>query len=132
MPNGLSSGRRLEMGCHFNQYDMQMCVSCQTTKTTRLAATTGATAMTRVVTIFRVPVVIAIVLIEYLYRKYLSFSLYYQMGHEAPPGGPRSRNHTDFLSFSRIHAINEKFGFSRKKARIGQKKTFHEITHVFG
>ena len=40
---------------------------------------------------------------------------------EAPQGGPRSRNHADFLPFSRIHAINEKFRFSRKNAKIGQK-----------
>ena len=33
-------------------------------------------------------------------------------------GGPRSCNHADFLSISRIDAINENLGFSRKIAEI--------------
>ena len=60
---------------------------------------------------------------------------------EALPGGPSSRNHATFFAFSRIYAINEKLGFSRKNAKIRRKKCFsrnyasfcrfHEIEHIF-
>ena len=40
---------------------------------------------------------------------------------KVPQGGPQSRNHADFLPFSRIYTINEKLGFSRKNAKIGRK-----------
>ena len=42
--------------------------------------------------------------------------------NEPPPrGSPQSRNHADFFPFSRIHAINEKLGFSRKNVKNRRK-----------
>ena len=56
---------------------------------------------------------------------------------EAPPGGcTQSRNHADFFSLSRIHAMRGKFGFSRNIAKFWLKITqekfsFQEFTQKF-
>ena len=49
----------------------------------------------------------------------------YEVWLKRPPrGGPQWRNHATFFAFSRIHAINEKLGFSRKNTEIGRKTCF--------
>ena len=58
-----------------------------------------------------------------------------------PRGSLITQSRSFFFAFSRIYAINEKLGFSRKNAKIRRKKCFsrnyasfcrfHEIEHIF-